>query len=119
MTITFLTRLLRFLSRRGRTKRFEILLPLNYNDGTLIEPEKFDQTREELSERFGGITEDTVRITGTWKYGGARYRDDLFHIRIDTNDPSATEFIRAKKETWKERLQQIDIWITASEIEII
>ena len=119
MTITFLTRLLRFLSHPARTKRFEILLPLNYNDGTLIEPEKFDQTREELSERFGGITEDTVRITGTWKYGGARYRDDLFRIRIDTNDPTANSFFQSQKEIWKERFQQIDIWITASEIEII
>jgi hypothetical protein len=92
---------------------------LTYNDGTLIEPEKFDQTREELSERFGGITEDTVRITGTWKYGGTRYRDDLFRIRIDTNDPSAASFFQDKKEIWKERFQQIDIWITAHEIEII
>jgi hypothetical protein len=44
MIITFLTRFFRFLRRPARTKRLEILLPLNYNDGTLIEPEKFDQT---------------------------------------------------------------------------
>jgi hypothetical protein len=92
---------------------------LTYNDGTPIEPEKFDQTREELCERFGGITQDTVRITGTWKYGGARYRDDLLRIRIDSNDPAANAFLQAQKEVWKERFQQIDIWITASEIEII
>ena len=119
MTITFLTRLLRFLSRPARTKRYEILLPLTYNDGTLIEAEKFDQTREELCERFGGITQDSVRITGTWKYGGTRYRDDLLRIRIDSNDPSPNTFLQAQKEIWKERFQQIDIWITASEIEII
>jgi len=29
---------------------------------------------EELCDRFGGITQDTVRITVTWKYGGTRYR---------------------------------------------
>jgi hypothetical protein len=92
---------------------------LTYNDGTLIEAEKFDQTREELCERFGGITQDTVRITGTWKYGGTRYRDELFRIRIDTTDPSANRFLQAQKEVWKERFQQIDIWITAHEIEII
>ena len=119
MSITFLTRLLRFLSRPDRTKRFEILLPLNYNDGTLIEAEKFDQTAEELSDRFGGITQDTVRITGAWKYGSARYRDDLLRIRIDTNDPQARVFFRAQKDVWKARFQQIDIWIVAYEIEII
>jgi hypothetical protein len=92
---------------------------LTYNDGTLMEAEKFDQTREELCERFGGITQDTVRITGTWKYGGTRYRDELLRIRIDSNDPSANTFLQAQKGVWKERFQQIDIWITASEIEII
>jgi hypothetical protein len=92
---------------------------LNYNDGTLIEPEKFDQTAEELCERFGGVTQDTVRITGTWKYGGTRYRDDLLRIRIDTTDPTANVFLQAEKQIWKERFQQIDIWITAYEVEII
>jgi hypothetical protein len=72
MTITFLTRLFQYLSRPARTKRFEILLPLTYNDGTLIEPDKFDQTAEDLCDRFGGVTQDTVRLTGTWKYGGTR-----------------------------------------------
>ena len=119
MSITFLTKFFRFLSRPARTKRYEILLPLTYNDGTPIEAEKFDQTAEELCERFGGITQDTIRVTGTWKYGGTRYRDELLRMRVDTNDPSATEFFRAQKETWKQRFQQIDIWITASEIEII
>ena len=119
MNIKFLTRFFPFLSRPARTKRFEILLPLTYNDGTLIEPEKFDQTAEELSDRFGGIAQGTVRITGAWKYGGTRYRDDLLRIRIDTNDPTANAFLRAHKAIWRERFQQIDIWITAHEIEII
>ena len=35
-------------------ERYEILLPLNYNDGTPIEPEKFQETRRELVEQFGG-----------------------------------------------------------------
>ncbi|HZV06541.1 MAG TPA: hypothetical protein VE999_15785 [Gemmataceae bacterium] len=119
MTITFLTRFFRFLSRPARTKRYEILLPLTYNDGSLIEAEKFDQTAEELCDRFGGVTQDTVRVTGTWKYGGTRYSDELLRIRVDTNDPAANAFIQSHKEIWKERFQQIDIWITAHEIEII
>jgi hypothetical protein len=119
MIIRFLTRFFPFLGRPARTKRFEILLPLTYNDGTLIEPEKFDQTADELCDRFGGVTQDTVRVTGTWKYGGTRYRDDLLRMRLDTNDPTANAFLHAQKEIWKERFQQIDIWITAYEIEII
>jgi hypothetical protein len=105
MNISFITRWFRFLIRPARTKRFEILLPLNYNDGTLIEPEKFYQTAEELCNRFGGVTQDTIRITGTWKYGGTRYRDDLLRLRIDSNDPTANAFLQAQKEIWKKRFQ--------------
>jgi len=94
-------------------------LPLNYNDGSLIEPEKFDQTADELCDRFGGITQDTVQVTGTWKYGGTRYRDRLLRIRLDTTEKEATAFLRKAKENWKKRFQQIDIWITSHEIEIL
>src|SRR5947209_14359566 len=97
MNIRFITRFFRFRSRAARTKRFEILLPLNYNDGTDIEAEKFNQTAEELCQRFGGVTQDTVRIAGTWQYGGTRYRDYLLRIRIDTSDPTAIAFLRARK----------------------
>src|SRR6266446_8705326 len=106
MNINFITRFFRFLSRPARTKRFEILLPLNYNDGSLIEPEKFDQRAGELCDRFGGITQDMVQITGTWKYGGARYRDRLLRIRLDTRDSQARTFLKNAKEVWKERFHQ-------------
>jgi hypothetical protein len=59
-----------------------------------------------LCDRFGGVTQDTVRISGTWKYGGTRYRDNLFRIRIDTNDPNANAFLQAQKAIWKERFRR-------------
>ena len=119
MIITSLMRLFRFRSQAVRTKRYEILLPLNHNDGTDIEPALFDLTAEELCEYFGGVTEDTLRSTGTWKYGGTRYRDELLRIRVDSSDPRAVDFLREHKKIWKQRFRQIDIWITAHEIEII
>lgn len=100
-------------------KRFEILLPLDYNDGAQVEPEKLDQTAEELSDRFGAITQDTIGITGSWKYGGSRYRDRLLRICVDTADIEAKGFLKAYKEALKVRFNQIDIWITSQEIEII
>src|SRR2546426_1981213 len=114
MSIRFIIQFFRFRSRAVRTKRYEILLPLNYNDGTEVEPEKFDQTAEELSDRFGGVTQDTVRITGTWKYGGARYRGELLRIRIDSSDPRTGGYLRTYKQLLKERVQQIDILSTPS-----
>ena len=41
-----------------KLKRFEILLPLNYNDGRLIEREKFLAThRESEAGRFKSVAE--------------------------------------------------------------
>ena len=119
MNIGSITRWLASLIRPARTTRFEILLPLNYNDGSEIELEKFDRTADELCDRFGGVTQDTVRVTGTWKYGGTRYRDILYRIRVDTTDRAGRAFLKAQKVTWKARFQQLDIWITSHEIDVL
>src|SRR5262249_23065855 len=119
MSISSITQWLASLIRPTRTTRFEILLPLNYNDGTEIEPEKFDQTADELCERFGGVTQDTVRVPGTWKSGGTRYRDILYRIRVDTTDRNARAFFQASKPLWKDRFQQLDIWITSHRIDVV
>src|SRR5689334_12715910 len=37
-------------------KKYEIYLPLKYNDGTEVEPEKLKQIRERLVAVFGAIT---------------------------------------------------------------
>ena len=101
-------------------KRFEILLPLNYNDGRPIEPEKFLTTHRELVERFGATTVDTTRASGTWVYGGVLYEDLLVRVTIDSSEPEAAfEFLRTYKGTLKSRFEQLDIWITAHDVEVI
>jgi hypothetical protein len=35
-------------------RRYEIYLPVHYNDGTPVEVEKFDRVERELVARFGG-----------------------------------------------------------------
>ena len=42
--------------------RFEILLPLYYNDGTLVEPENFVATDDELVQVFGAISTDQIAV---------------------------------------------------------
>jgi len=92
---------------------------MKYNDGTEIEREKFDQTTGELSHRFSGLSQDLVRVHGYWRSGGKTYHDKLLRVRIDSDDPKATVFFKSYKEILKPRFQQVDIWITAHEIEII
>jgi hypothetical protein len=100
--------------------RYEILLPLFYNDGRPIEPEKFLATDDELVQKFGSTSTDQVTVRGQWKYQSVVYSDQLIRVRIDLDE--ADEFrdaMRAYKETLKARFDQIDIWITAHRIDVI
>jgi hypothetical protein len=90
-----------------------------YNDGTRIEQEKFDQTRGELADQFTGLAQELVHLDGLWQFAGKHYEDRLIRIRIDSGSRGGTTFLRSYKEILKSRFQQLDIWITAHEIEII
>ena len=57
--------------------RFEILLPLYYNDGRPIEREKFVQTDDELVRQFGAVSTDSVTVRGLWRYQSTLYNDQL------------------------------------------
>jgi hypothetical protein len=92
-------------------ERYEILLPLKYNDGTPVEPEKFQETRRELVVRFGALTgcPTSCRAVGI----GRAYQDELIRFVVDTEaTPDIDEFFRTLKERLKERFRQIEIWIT-------
>ena len=101
-------------------ERYEILLPLKYNDGTSVEPEKFQETRRELVARFGALTMDAPPVAGLWVSGGREYQDELIRFVVDTEaTPDTDEFFRTLKERLKERFRQIEIWITAYPIRLL
>src|SRR5438477_497574 len=100
--------------------RFEILLPLFYNDGRAIEREKFLETDDELVRQFGATSTDTVVVGGRWVYQGTLYHDQLIRVRVDVEDnPQNWEHMRQMKTSLKTRFEQTDIWITAHRIDII
>jgi hypothetical protein len=100
--------------------RFEILLPLFYNDGRPIEREKFLQTDDELVQQFGATSTDTVTVRGRWLYQSTIYQDQLLRVRIDVDEtPENLQVMRGLKEALKIRFDQLDIWITAHRIEVI
>jgi hypothetical protein len=100
--------------------RYEIFLPRCYNDGRPIERRKFRQSNLELVDRFLGTTVDVITALGTWKYRGTVYEDKLVRLIIDVpaSDP-ADDFFRSYKETLKDRFEQIDIWISSHEIQVL
>lgn len=68
--------------------RFEILLPLYYNDGRTIEDQKFIETDDELVAVFGATTTEAVVVRGHWLYQSTVYEDRLIRVRVDVEDTS-------------------------------
>lgn len=103
-------------------RRYEIYLPLKYNDGKEIEPEKIKQIREELIGEFGAITVSSRSspYQGTWKYGGVEYIDDIIKIEVVTSSDKITKkFLKDFKERIRKSLRQKDILITTHGIQVI
>jgi hypothetical protein len=95
----------------------EILLPLSDGKGRPFGREPFDRVREELVERFGGLTAFTRSpAEGLWEEGGKRAHDEIvvFEVMADWIDRSWWRGYRAELER---RFGQQEIVIRAREID--
>src|SRR6266704_4796782 len=100
-------------------RRYEILLPTRYNDGTPVEDEKLDLVIEELSKEFGGLTFYPEHLRGLWIHEGQRFAEASVRLVLDVEDTlQAADFFSRYKGILKERFRQIDLWIVSYEIRI-
>ena len=53
--------------------RFEILLPLEFNDGRPVPRESLAEAAVEIQRRFGGVSWEPQAIEGIWRQGGIEY----------------------------------------------
>jgi hypothetical protein len=103
-------------------KKYDIYLPLKYNDGSNIEAEKFEEIQQQLIAVFGAITVSSVSapLQGTWRYGGVEFVDDSIRIEIITKqDLTSNHFFKRYKQQLKRTLRQFDILITVQDIRTI
>lgn len=101
-------------------RRYEILLPLRFNDGSPVPDELVGETILDLRRRFGAVSLETQTIRGVWQQSGQIYRDDLARIFVDVEDtPENRAWFRQFKEKLKADFQQLDIWIVTHPVEII
>lgn len=101
-------------------RRYEVLLPLRFNDGRSVPDGLLADTILELEHQFGAVSCDTQNIRGVWNQQGQSYRDELVRVFVDVPDlPTNREFFVAFKDRLKARFQQLDIWVTTHPLEII
>jgi hypothetical protein len=104
----------------SNSRRFEILLPLKFNDGQPVPWEFIGETLQELKLRFGAVSWETQIIHGIWQHQQTEFRDDLVRIFVDLEDRAEyREFFADYKAKLKSRFRQIDVWMTTYPIEII
>src|SRR5205823_2400236 len=102
-----------------KLRRFEVLLPLKFNDGRDIPDELRVEALREIVEHFGAVSYETQIIEGHWRHRGVLYRDDLARVVVDLPETAKNrEWMRAFRKKWKKRLQQLELWMVSWRIEI-
>ena len=101
-------------------RRYEILIPSQYNDGRPVPAELLTKTLLELEEQFGAVSCETQIIQGLWKQQGEVFRGRLVRVFMDVPDTTENrQFFVQFKERLKARFEQLEIWLTAHPIEVI
>ena len=101
-------------------RRYEVLVPLVFNDGTAVPETLIAATFTELRERFGAASGETQVLHGVSEHKGVVYQDDLMRFVVDVADtPEHLRFFQDFKERLKRRFQQWDVWITSHPVEVI
>jgi hypothetical protein len=73
----------------------------------------------EIVDRFGGASYETQKVEGHWRQGSILYRDTLVKVFVDVPDSDANrQWMVGLKERWKERLEQLDLWLVSYLIEV-
>ncbi len=100
-------------------RRFEVLLPLQFNDGNAVPGEWLAEAVLELVDRFGAASYETQKVEGHWRHGGVLYRDVLVRLVVDVPDSSDhRNWIKEFKARWRVKLKQLELWVVSYRIDI-
>lgn len=103
----------------SKWRRYEVLLPLRFNDGREVPGDWMAEAVFEVVEYFGAASYETQKVEGHWRHSGTLYRDDLVRLVVDIPDESANrKWMKNFKSRWKERLEQLELWMVSYRIEV-
>jgi len=104
----------------SRFCRFELLLPLRFNDGQPVPRALLALTADDIQRRFGAVSWESQVIAGLWRESNMVYRGQLNRLFVDAEDtPDNRHFFQDLKNQLKERFAQLDIWVTVHPIELL
>jgi hypothetical protein len=89
----------------SKWRRFEVLLPLQFNDGRDVPGEWVAEAVLEIVDHFGAASYETQKVEGHWRHGGVLYRDSLVRLVVDVPDLAKNrKWMKEFKGRWRARL---------------
>jgi hypothetical protein len=103
----------------SKSRRFEVLLPVRFNDGRDVPDELLGEAVNEIVAEFGAASFRKEAIAGQWQHEDTVYRDDLACVFVDVPDTQKSrKWMKGFKARWKKRLDQLEIWMVSYPVEI-
>lgn len=97
----------------------QILLPLFDNHGQRLPKAEYDRVRDELTERFGGLTAfSRAPAEGLWQQGGRTARDDIVVLEVMTERVDRPWWAAYRREL-EGRFRQESIVVRVQPIELL
>lgn len=99
-------------------RRYEILLPLYFNDKSTVPCNLHEETINEIVERFGGISVEKGGVGGLWTNdAGNQVADEMVCIYVDVESTAEnTDWFLVNRTNWQARFLQDCIYIVSYEI---
>lgn len=80
-------------------RRYEVILPTRYNDGTPVERQKYLETNWDLARQFGAVSFVPQFLRGIWLHEGRWHDEQNVRLFVDVEDtPENAEFFHRWKE---------------------
>lgn len=100
-------------------RRFEVLLPLQFNDARDVPPNVLAEAVLEIVDHFGAASYETQKVEGHWRHGSVLYRDNLVKLVVDVPDLAENrQWMKDYKGRWKTRLEQLELWLVSYPIDV-
>ena len=103
----------------SKLRRYEVLLPVRFNDGRDVPDELLGDAVNEIVEQFGAVSFYKEAVEGRWRHDETVFRDSLSLLVVDIQDTAKNrKWMKAYKARWKQRLDQLELWVVSYLIEI-
>jgi hypothetical protein len=102
-------------------RRYDIFLPLAFNDGRTIQADLFDAVERKLLARFGGVTaqQRDFPLRGAWQTEAQMYLDQVIVLTVlDFRRLGSSRFIAGLKRELLLDFDQLEILITESSLRV-